>query len=61
VRKISSKLIEEASETAVAALSESEKRVVEEASDLIYHLMVLLISRNIEFEEVVNELKRRHR
>lgn len=61
VHKICSKVIEEASETVVAALSESKKRVIEETSDLIYHLMVLLISRDIEFKEVIKELKGRHR
>ncbi len=53
------KLGEEAAETVIAAVSESEERLLSEAADLIYHLLVLLEARNIPFESVLSELDRR--
>ncbi len=53
------KLGEEANEAVIAAVSESEERLRNEAADLIYHLLVLLEARNIAFESVLRELDRR--
>lgn len=58
---IAAKLVEEANETAAAALKESRQRLVEEASDLIYHLLVLLSSNNVTLDDIRSELARRHR
>lgn len=58
-RKPAAKLIEEAGETAVAALGESRERVVEEAADLLYHLLVLLRSREIQLADVLARLHAR--
>ena len=52
---------EEAVETAIAAVSESEDRLCSEAADLLYHLIVLLESRNLPLERVLGELERRMR
>jgi phosphoribosyl-ATP pyrophosphohydrolase/phosphoribosyl-AMP cyclohydrolase len=60
-RKISAKIMEEAAETTVAALVEGKERLIEEAADLIYHLMVLLELNDLSLDEVVAELKKRHR
>jgi phosphoribosyl-AMP cyclohydrolase / phosphoribosyl-ATP pyrophosphohydrolase len=46
------KVGEEAVEVSVAALDESDERVVEEAADLVYHLYVLLAARGIEIAQV---------
>ena len=43
---------EEAFETALAAVGEDRERLIAEASDLIYHLLVLLKSRAITLAEV---------
>jgi phosphoribosyl-ATP pyrophosphohydrolase len=51
---------EEAVELAVAALDESDERVVEEAADLVYHLYVLLAARGLDLTAVEDELTRRH-
>lgn len=59
LNKIAQKLGEEATETVVAALAESDERVVAEASDLIYHLLVLLSAREIRPEAVYAELEAR--
>ncbi len=57
--KIGEKLREEASELAVAVASESEERVVSEAADVLFHVMVALRSRNVGIADVLRELARR--
>ena len=54
------KVGEEAVELSVAALDESDERVVEEAADLVYHLYVLLAARGLDVAAVEDELRRRH-
>ena len=54
------KVGEEAVELSVAALDESDERVVEEAADLVYHLYVLLAARGLDVAQVEDELRRRH-
>ena len=53
------KVGEEAVELSVAALDESDERVVEEAADLVYHLYVLLAARGLDVAQVEAELRRR--
>jgi phosphoribosyl-ATP pyrophosphohydrolase/phosphoribosyl-AMP cyclohydrolase len=53
------KVGEEAVEVAVAALQESDERVVEEAADLVYHLYVLLASRGLDVSQVEDALSAR--
>ena len=55
------KVGEEAVELSVAALDESDERVVEEAADLVYHLYVLLAARGLDLSAVEDELERRAR
>lgn len=55
------KLGEEAVETAVAALSEDDARLAEEAADVIYHLLVLLASRGLRWSDVASVLDARAR
>jgi phosphoribosyl-ATP pyrophosphohydrolase/phosphoribosyl-AMP cyclohydrolase len=57
----SRKVGEEAVELAVAALDESDDRVVEEAADLVYHLYVLLAARGLDVAQVEDELRSRTR
>ena len=57
--KAAKKLGEEATETVMAALVESDERLANEAADLIYHLLVLLESRNVPLADVLSELERR--
>ncbi len=57
--KICQKVGEEATECVVAALSESDERVVSESADLIYHLLVMLKARDIEPDAVWTELAAR--
>jgi phosphoribosyl-ATP pyrophosphohydrolase/phosphoribosyl-AMP cyclohydrolase len=53
------KVGEEAVELTVAALDESDDRVVEEAADLVYHLYVLLAARGLDVSAVEEALARR--
>lgn len=53
------KVGEEAVEVSVAALDESDERVVEEAADLVYHLYVLLAARGLDVAQLEDELRRR--
>src|SRR3954468_4432317 len=53
------KVGEEAVEVSVAALDESDERVVEEAADLVYHLYVLLAARGLDLAAVEDVLRAR--
>jgi phosphoribosyl-ATP pyrophosphohydrolase/phosphoribosyl-AMP cyclohydrolase len=59
--RIGEKVREEADEVARAAASESEERVAAEAADVLYHLQVLLRSRAVPLEAVLEELNGRRR
>jgi phosphoribosyl-ATP pyrophosphohydrolase/phosphoribosyl-AMP cyclohydrolase len=53
------KVGEEAVEVTVAALDESDERLVEEAADLVYHLYVLLAARGLDIAQVDDVLAAR--
>jgi phosphoribosyl-ATP pyrophosphohydrolase len=55
------KLGEEAVEAAIAAVGEDRDRVIGEAADVLYHLLVVLHARGIALEEVEAELGARTR
>jgi phosphoribosyl-ATP pyrophosphohydrolase/phosphoribosyl-AMP cyclohydrolase len=57
--KIGAKLREEADELARAIAGESDERVVSEAADVVYHLMVGLLHRGVSLADVETELARR--
>ncbi|EIZ78904.1 phosphoribosyl-ATP pyrophosphohydrolase [Novosphingobium sp. Rr 2-17] len=59
IAKIAQKLGEEATETVIAAISESDESLVGEAADLVFHLMVLLAARDVPLAAVLAELDRR--
>ena len=56
---IAQKVGEETAELIVDYLNGSKKRVIEEASDLIYHLLVLLYSKKISLNDIKKELNKR--
>ena len=58
-KKIAQKFGEEASELIIDFLKGSKKRTIEEAVDVIYHLLVLLKSKNITMTEIYKELDKR--
>lgn len=59
--KIVKKVGEEAVEVILAAKSQGDQRLIEEVSDLIYHVLVLLASRGLTLQDVETELSRRHK
>lgn len=59
--KILKKVGEECSETIIAAKNTVKEETVEEISDLLYHLIVLMAEQNIPLTDVEKELERRSR
>ncbi len=60
VNKIAQKVGEEALETVIEATNGTTDHLVYEASDLLYHLVVLLAEKGLRIEDVAEELHRRH-
>ncbi len=58
--RIVQKVGEESVEVLIAAKNQDKNEIVNEVSDLIYHLFVMLADQEIEFSEVVSNLKKRH-
>ena len=59
--EIVKKVGEEAIEVIIAAKGQTDQRLIEESADLLYHLWVVLAWRGVTPEQVLAELKRRHR
>lgn len=59
-KRIAQKVGEEGLEVALAAVAETDDKVVAESADLIYHLLLLLKSRGLSLEHVAAELEARH-
>ena len=59
VGKCARKLGEEAVETIIAATSQSDDELTSEAADLLYHLLVVLESREIALSDVLKILEGR--
>ncbi|MGV8905069.1 MAG: bifunctional phosphoribosyl-AMP cyclohydrolase/phosphoribosyl-ATP diphosphatase HisIE [Acetobacterium sp.] len=60
VDKICKKIGEESAETIIAAKNNDPHELACEASDLIYHLLVLLKNQNVDLEDIFKELTKRH-
>ncbi|MEM3550422.1 MAG: bifunctional phosphoribosyl-AMP cyclohydrolase/phosphoribosyl-ATP diphosphatase HisIE [Candidatus Bathyarchaeia archaeon] len=54
------KIGEESTELILAAKNQNERNIVHEATDVIFHTMILLGQRNIEVSEIFKELEKRH-
>jgi len=59
--KITQKVGEEAVETVIASKNDDEGEFVYEASDLLFHLMLLMVEKGVPFQKLVNELEGRHK
>jgi phosphoribosyl-ATP pyrophosphohydrolase len=59
--EIVKKIGEEAIEVILAAKGQGDQRIVEETADLIYHLLVLLVSRDLTWDDIRAELRQRQR
>jgi phosphoribosyl-AMP cyclohydrolase / phosphoribosyl-ATP pyrophosphohydrolase len=61
VNRMAQKVGEEAIETVIEATNGNNSRLIYEASDLIYHLIVLLTSKGLRIEDLAIDLKKRHK
>lgn len=59
--KIAQKVGEEAVETVIEAVANNNPDLVYEASDLIYHLLVLLENQGLSIADLEEELAKRHK
>jgi phosphoribosyl-ATP pyrophosphohydrolase/phosphoribosyl-AMP cyclohydrolase len=59
-RHVAQKVGEEGLEVALAAVGESDERLVSEAADLLFHLLVLLRGRGLGLRGIAAELRARH-
>lgn len=59
--RVAKKVAEEGAEAAIAAVSESDERVVSEVADLWFHSLILLAARGLTPDQVWAELERRRR
>lgn len=60
INRIAQKVGEEAIETVIEATNGSNDKMVYEASDLLYHLIVMLTEKGLRIEDVAGELQKRH-
>lgn len=61
IDKIAQKLGEEAVETVIASKNRGKKETINEAADLLFHMMLLLSQKDIPFHKVVKKLRKRHK
>ena len=59
-KRVAQKVGEEGVELALAATSGSQQETIDEAADLVYHLIVLLNERGLSLEDVAHRLRTRH-
>jgi phosphoribosyl-ATP pyrophosphohydrolase/phosphoribosyl-AMP cyclohydrolase len=61
LNKIAQKVGEEAVETVIAALNQTEEDLINEASDLVFHLLVLLREKGLSLQTIAKNLEERHK
>ena len=61
INRMAQKVGEEAVETVIEATNGTDEGLIYEASDMIYHLIVLLTSKGYRIEDLARELKKRHK
>ncbi len=61
ISRMAQKVGEEAVETVIEAMANNDERLLYEASDLVYHLIVLLSHKGYRIEDLARELKKRHK
>lgn len=60
LNRMAQKVGEEALEAVIEAVNGTDERLIYEASDMFYHLIVLLTSKGLRIEDVARELQERH-
>lgn len=59
IDKLGAKVMEESAEVYQSASKDTKQRLIEESSDLFYHLLALLVYKEVSLEEVWEELEKR--
>ena len=59
--EIVKKVGEEAVEIILAVKGQGQQRIIEETTDLVYHLLVMLAAQDLTWDDVRGELEKRHR
>lgn len=60
-KRIAQKVAEEGIETAIAAVTNDREELINESSDLIFHLLVLLQNQSLDFNLVISNLRKRNK
>ena len=60
LNRMAQKVGEEALEAVIEATNGTNERLIYEASDMFYHLIVLLTSKGLRIEDISKELQMRH-
>lgn len=60
-KRVAQKVGEEAVELALASVAGDRAEVIDEAADLVYHLLVLLSVQGIRLDDVTDRLEDRHK
>lgn len=60
ITRIAQKVGEEGLEVALAAVAQSDREIVSEAADLLYHTLLLLNAKGLSLSSVIAELQARH-
>jgi phosphoribosyl-ATP pyrophosphohydrolase/phosphoribosyl-AMP cyclohydrolase len=60
LNKIAQKVGEEGVETVIAALAETEEEFIDEASDLMFHLLFLLKEKGLSIQDIAKNLEKRN-
>ena len=60
LNRMAQKVGEEALEAVIEAVAGNDERLIYEASDMLYHLIVLLTSKGLSIEDLARELQERH-
>lgn len=61
LNRMAQKVGEEALEAVIEAVNGTNERLVYEASDMFYHLIVLITAKGLRIEDVASELEQRHK
>lgn len=60
LNRMAQKVGEEALEAVIEAVNGTDGRLVYEAADMMYHLIVLLTAKGLRIEDIAHELRERH-